>query len=343
MSAPKAMSLLAMISLVVLTAQAGDHGWKCEWFGIGCPDGEQNQVLMDLGRESTNTGFLFFDADTAVVERTLELTFSKRAIAKQDKLYIQVAADGLPEGATVTLDGTSCLEPDEVAFMARKSKEQVVLRWIIPPSGEDVDLEGAVRIRPYGFDRAGSMPLSGREGRSMDMLRIQGEVDHDWHWSKRLTFWFWAIVLTFLGLVKFFFAPVFFHPRLKVNRARVQCFPESGPFAQGMGSMIQSKNWKGARQVWLVGSPRKNREKRSVWKDFLFGRTVVEVRDYLGEAEFRVRKGARSRRGGMRVEVMKWETGKKSPHSVYSSYDPEQNRIPFVGESQSRIVQFEIE
>ena len=197
------MSLLAMISLVVLTAQAGDHGWKCEWFGIGCPDGEQNQVLMDLGRESTNTGFLFFDADTAVVERTLELTFSKRAIAKQDKLYIQVAADGLPEGATVTLDGTSCLEPDEVAFMARKSKEQVVLRWIIPPSGEDVDLEGAVRIRPYGFDRAGSMPLSGREGRSMDMLRIQGEVDHDWHWSKRLTFWFWASLLTLYILWKF--------------------------------------------------------------------------------------------------------------------------------------------
>ena len=343
MSARKAMSLLALMSLVVLTAQAGDHGWKCEWFGIGCPDGEQNQVLMDLGRESTNTGFLFFDGDTAVVERRLELTFSKRAIAKQDKLYIQVAADGLPEGATVTLDGTSCLEPDEVAFMARKSKEQVVLRWIIPPSGEDVDLEGAVRIRPYGFDRAGSMPLSGREGRSMDMLRIQGEVDHDWHWSKRLTFWFWTIVLTFLGLVKFFFAPVFFHPRLKVNRARVQCFPESGPFAQGMGSMIQSKNWKGARQVWLVGSRRKNREKRSVWKDFLFGRTVVEVRDYLGEAEFRVRRGARSRRGGMRVEVMKWEAGKKSPHSVYSSYEPEQNRIPFVGENQSRIVQFEIE
>jgi len=124
---------------------------------------------------------------------------------------------------------------------------------------------------------------------------------------------------------------------------RVQCFPESGPFAQGMGSMIQSKNWKGARQVWLVGSRRKNREKRSVWKDFLFGRTVVEVRDYLGEAEFRVRRGARSRRGGMRVEVMKWESGKKSPHSVYSSYEPEQNRIPFVGENQSRIVQFEIE
>ena len=40
---------------------------------------------------------------------------------------------------------------------------------------------------------------------------------------------------------------------------------------------------------------------------------------------------------------MKWESGKKSPHSVYSSYEPEQNRIPFVGENQSRIVQFEIE
>ena len=199
----KHVTLCLLMCLSACTAFAGDHGWKCDWFGIGCPEGEQNQVLMDLGRGSTNTGFLFFGGDTAIVERTLELTFSKRSILKQDKLYIQVAADGLPEGATVMLDGTSCLEPDEVAFVARSESEKVVLLWTIPPSGEDVDLKGAVRIRPDGFQRAGSMSLDGRQGRTIEMLRIQGEVDDDWHWSKRLTFWFWVIVLFVYIMWKF--------------------------------------------------------------------------------------------------------------------------------------------
>lgn len=334
--------LSALMTWVTLSCAAGDNGWKCEWFGLGCPDGELNQVLMDLGRESTNTGFLFFEGDTAVIERTLELTFSKRSIAKQDKLYIQVAAEGLPEGATVTLDGTSCLEPDDVAFMARTQQERVVLRWTIPPSGEDVDLAGTVQIRPYGFDRAGSFPLDGKEGRALDMLRIQGEVDHDWHWAKRLTFWFWTVVLTFIGLVKFFFAPVFYHRRLKVNNAHVQCFPAGGPFIQGMGSAIQSKSWRGARAVWLVGSRRQGRTRKSFVKDFLYGRTVVEVRDYLGEAEFHIRQ-TRNRRGGMRLSVTLWQNGQDEPHAVYSENEPEFNRIPFVGETDDRILQIEIE
>ena len=199
----KHVTLCLLVCLSAWTASAGDHGWKCDWFGIGCPEGEQNQVLMDLGRGSTNTGFLFFGGDTAIVELTLELTFSKRSILKKDKLYIQIAAEGLPKGAAVTLDGKSCLEPDEVAFVARNEREQVALRWTIPPSGEDIDLKGAVRIRPDGFQRAGSMSLDGRQGRTIEMLRIQGEVDDDWHWSKRLTFWFWAIVLTVYILWKF--------------------------------------------------------------------------------------------------------------------------------------------
>lgn len=288
MSAPKAMSLLAMISLMVLTAQAGDHGWKCEWFGIGCPDGEQNQVLMDLGRESTNTGFLFFDGDTAVLERTLELTFSKRAIAKQDKLYIQVSADGLPEGATVTLDGTSCLEPDEVAFMARKSKEQVVLRWIIPPSGEDVDLEGAVRIRPYGFDRAGSMSLTGRERRSLDMLRIQGEVDHDWHWSKRLTFWFWAIVLTLIILIKWVLGPIVY-PRFKFRYADVTVTEEE----LGEVKVLFKDRLKMRRKrLFYIGSEYDKPGAISCW---LWGRVGAKKHGGLANGGIVLRSGGKSR------------------------------------------------
>ena len=332
------MSLLALMSFVVLTAQAGDHGWQCEWFGIGCPDGEQNQVLMDLGRESTNTGFLFFDGDTAVVERTLELTFSKRSIAKQDKLYIQVAADGLPEGATVTLDGTSCLEPDEVAFMARKASEQVVLRWIIPPSGEDVDLEGAVRIRPYGFDRAGSMPLSGREGRSMDMLRIQGEVDHDWHWSKRLTFWFWTLFFSVLFLWKFFLAPVFFHRRLKFNGGNVRCYEDVFPLGQHLEERTLRKL--GKRRVIYISSVRK---KRSAWKDFLHGRTELLRMESLGGEEFIILKGQTNKRRGLKLEVRRKQGQRWVSSSVYSKNDPEENRVHFEADGKSMMLQFQFE
>lgn len=339
----KGIAVLWMVLLSGMSVHAGEFNWKCEWFGMGCSEGEENAVLMDLGRQSTNTGFLFFSGDTAVIERTLELTFSSRSISKGDKLQIQVEAGQLPQGASVTLDGRNCLAPAKVDVVAASPLQRVKLRWVVPPTGEDIDLQGAVNITPVGFERAGSMPLGGKENKSLEMLRLQGEVDDDWHWAKRTTFWFWVLVLFTICFIKFFLAPVFFHPRLKVNKVLVQCFPESGPFAQGMGSSIQSKQWKGAREVWLVGSRKKKREKQSWWRDFLLGRTVVEVRDYIGEAEFRVLKGPRSRKGGIRVQVILWQGGKKSPHSIFSTNEPEFNRIAFVGENSNRIIQMEIE
>ena len=109
-----------------------------------------------------------------------------------------------------------------------------------------------------------------------------------------------------------------------------------------MGSAIQSKSWRGARAVWLVGSRRQGRTRKSLVKDFLYGRTVVEVRDYLGEAEFHIRQ-TRNRRGAMRLSVTLWQNGQDEPHAVYSENEPEFNRIPFVGETDDRILQIEIE
>lgn len=324
------------------SAHAGEHGKLCEWFGWGCPEGGQSAVLLDLGRQSTNTGFLFFSGDTAVMERTLEFTFSNRSIRYQDKLTFQVVSNGLPDGSSVTLDGRNCLSPASLTITAKQPRQEMTIRWVVPPTGEDVDLSGTIKVTPVGFERAGLMSLDG-SSRSIELLRIHGEVDDDWHWAKRLTFWFWTLVFVTLGSIKFFFAPVFFHPRLKVNKAVVECFPAEGPFAQGMGSAIESKKWKGKREVWIVGSRRKKREKLSWWRDFLYGRTLVEVRDYIGDAEFRVRRGARSRRGGMRLEVMRWENGKKFPFSIFSTNEPELNRVDFVGENQSRLIQFDIE
>ena len=238
--------------LLGLSAMAGEDGWKCEWFGMGCPQGEQNAVLMDLGRQNTNTGFLFFDGDTAVIKRTLELTFSDRAIAKGDKLILQVEAASLPAGVSVSVDGQNCLAPAQVEIRARQSSQRVTLQWVVPPTGEDVDLTGALNVTPVGFDRAGSMPLAGKKGVSLEMLRLQGEVDDDWHWAKRTTFWFWFVVLTSILLIKFFFAPVFFHPRLKVNKALVQAFPAE-PLLKVWGVQFNQKSGvESARFGWWV-------------------------------------------------------------------------------------------
>lgn len=284
----RGLVLSALMTLVTLSSSAGDNGWKCEWFGIGCPDGELNQVLMDLGRESTNTGFLFFEGDTAVIERTLELTFSKRSIAKQDKLYIQVASEGLPEGATVTLDGTSCLEPDDVAFVARTQQERVVLRWTIPPSGEDVDLAGTVQIRPYGFDRAGSLAIRGKEGRAIQMLRIQGEVDNDWHWSKRLTFWFWATVLSLIILIKWGLGPIVY-PRFKFRYADVTLTEEE---LGEVKVLFEGRLKMRRKRLFYIGSEYDKPGAISCW---LWGRVGAKEQEGLAKGGIVLRSGGKSR------------------------------------------------
>jgi len=45
----------------------------------------------------------------------------------------------------------------------------------------------------------------------------------------------------------------------------------------------------------------------------------------------------------MRLEVMQFSDGKKRPSSVYSKYEPEQNRINFTALGEARILQFDFE
>ncbi len=333
----KCMVCLVAFS-VALTAHAGDYSRMCKWFGIGCPEGEQNAVLMDLGRQNTNTGFLFFGGDTAVVERTLELTFSSRSIAKGDKLKLQVEANGLPPGASVTLDGRSCLAPEEVEIRAEQNRQRVTLKWVVPPTGEDVDLTGTVKMTPYGFDRAGSMPLAGKQGVSLEMLRVQGEVDDDWHLAKRLTFWFWAVTLTSLCLWKFFLAPVFFHRRLRVHKVRLRCFEAGGRAEQALFDTTV-RHWGKTRKVWLTGQ----RMKRSPWKDFLHGRTVILVMDCLEDQQFKLLKGGTSKRRGLKMQVLRKQGARFLPSSVYSKLEPAENQVHFEAAGKPLILQFEFD
>ena len=40
--------LVLLLGLFVSVGYAADVSWKCDWFGIDCPQGDQNQVLFKL-------------------------------------------------------------------------------------------------------------------------------------------------------------------------------------------------------------------------------------------------------------------------------------------------------
>lgn len=341
MSSMKPFLFLGMMLCSMITS-AGDDSWKCQWFGWGCDEGAQNQTLIDFGRQRTVESFLFFDSDSAHIEQIIEFSFSARSAAMGD--YVDLQWEGeVPAGTSVSLNGKNVLSPNWHRIEAQNQPWQGVLAISIPPSGNDHEISGGLKVKPQGFERAGSQDLTSQSSKPLTMVRVQGEVDSDWHWFKRLIFWFTVFSLTSLCLIKFFFAPVFFHPRLKVNKVKVVCFPAQGPFVNGITPAIETYKWKGHREIWLVGDRKGKRDKQSLWRDFLYGRTGYEIRDYLGNTEFRIRR-TRSRKGrGMRLEVMQFSNGKKRPSSVYSKYEPAQNRVSFNADNEPRILQFDFE
>ena len=320
------------------SACAAGNDWPCDWFGWGCSEGEQNAVLLDVGRQSTNTGFLFFSGDSAVIRRTLEFTFSNRSIRKGDFLKVQVRADGLPDGVEVHVDGKPCLAPASVEIKAVRPVQRVELMWLVPPTGADVDLKGVVDVTPVGFDRAGSMPLKGKAGKTLEFIRIQGEVDDDWHWAKRVTFWFWVVVLTSLGLWKFFLAPVFFHRRLKIHGGRMRCYEDVGSAGQPLEE-VGLRGWGKLRSVHLTNQ----RLKKSPWKEFLHGRSKVIRMECIGSNEFKILKGGTSRRRGLKMQVLRKQGPRWIPASVYSKRDAAENRIRFDVEGKAMFLEFDFE
>lgn len=331
------IGFLLFLQATTTGVHAGEHGWKCDWFGWGCPEGEQNAVLIDLGRQSTNTGFLFFDGDSAVIDRELELTFSKRAVAKGSTLFLSVELDEPPAGVAVTLDGQNCLAPNRVQIPAVQSPKRVRLRWVVPPNGVDAALDGVVTVTPQGFDRAGSMPLKGKSG-PLQLMNLQGEVDDDWHWAKRTTFWFWTLFFSILFLWKFFLAPVFFHRRLKFHGGTVRCFEDAFPLGQHVEERTLRKL--GKRRVIHISSVR---QKRSAWKDFLHGRSEMLRMESVGGEEFMVLKGKTNKRRGLKLEVRRKQGQRWVSSSVYSKNEPEENRVHFEAEGKPMMLQFEFE
>ena len=131
----KGIAVLWMVLLSGMSVHAGEFNWKCEWFGMGCSEGEENAVLMDLGRQSTNTGFLFFSGDTAVIERTLELTFSSRSISKGDKLQIQVESGQLSKGPrSPWTEGIAWPRPRWTLWRRVPFSGSSCVGWCLPPA-----------------------------------------------------------------------------------------------------------------------------------------------------------------------------------------------------------------
>ena len=317
-------------------AQGRQNDWKCDWFGWGCPKGEQNAVLLDLGRTSTNTGFLFFSGDSAVVERELEFKFSKRAIAKGDRMQLSVHSSDLPENTTIVLEGQDCLSPSFVEVVAQKPIQRVKLRWMAPPTEQGGSFAGTLRLKPFGFDRAGSISLNGQQEEPIVMLRLQGEVESDWHWAKRLTFWFWLIVACSVVLWKFILAPLFFYRRIRMRTGMVKLYKGS---LKTMPIASQSmRRWVGARQVVIS----ERRDRRTRWADFFNGRTAVVSLDGLGEHRVAVLAGRKHRRKGVKLEVRQLYSGQVQKNFVYSK-EHESNVIQIGSAQDELLLHFEFE
>ena len=112
--------------------------------------------------ESTNTGLPLFRRETPpVVERTLELTFSKRAILKQGQaLHPESRPTACRRVRPSPWTARACLEPDEVAFVARQSKGAGGPPLDHPPFGRGRrPRKGPCAFVPTVFTATGSMPL----------------------------------------------------------------------------------------------------------------------------------------------------------------------------------------
>ncbi len=207
--------------------QAKADGMLCEWFGIGCPEGSGNETLLDLGRSSTNEGFLFFKGDSAQIIRSIQFVFSEESVKKQDKLDLVFNEGLLPTGSIVYVDNELLSGTDKATVIADKPEKNVIIRWVIPPTGEDLAIDGNIDVIPFGFERAGNMKLdSSRVAQPLPMLRIQGAVSNDWHWFKRLNFWFWTLLLSVICFYKFFLAPVFLYRRSDLRGLKAMVFQE---------------------------------------------------------------------------------------------------------------------
>jgi hypothetical protein len=218
--------IIAFFVLASPIASFSNDLW-CEWFGIGCSTGSSNEALIDLGRQSTNQGFLFFNGDSARIHRRVEFSFSEESVKNRDKVTLYLTKGLLLTGSIVLVNGERMSTKYGITILADSKRKILDFLWIIPPTGKDIQIDGSINLVPQGFERIGNLTLSeSRKNIPIPMLRIQGEVNNDWHWFKRLVFWLSSLFFVIVVIYKFFLAPVFLYRRFGLLGLRVELYEE---------------------------------------------------------------------------------------------------------------------
>lgn len=316
--------------VLATTLQASPSDWPCEWFNWGCDEGVNNGAFIDFGRERTVESFLFFDADSAVLKRSIEIEFSKRSAAMGDYLELQWRGEGLPEGSQVTLNGSRVAPPHWVRVVAATAPWTGELEIRIPPTGEDHVFHGNLITRSHGFERAGTQELTATS-QEVPMVKVQGDVDSDWHWLKRLLFWLVVITVTAVSIWKWVFAPSIYK-RFKTPRLVVSGFT-GGDFSTpaltmpygGLNRRILSR-----RGVKLLVLSNK-RVRQSPLKSFLNGKDRhCPNWAILEGVQVQVMQGATRRRNskkGWKMQVLWHENGRERTKNIYRHHSPQENQL----------------
>ena len=323
-----------MLSLFLMFANGdsravGAGGWPCEWFGYQCDEGTSNKTLIDIGRKRTVEAFLFFDADSAIVESPLTIEFSERSAMMGDFLEVQWNGGDLPVGSSIELDGQSILPPNWVRIPAVNGTWNGMISLRVPPTGEDHLIQGELMFKPHGFERAGNLQLHPNGASVISMVRIQGEVDSDWHWSKRFLFWFILISTVSVALWKWGVAPIRYR-RFKMSKVEILGFEGQDftrpKFSKQHGKMNRSllRMRAGYRELWLV----ERRKKFKPISSFLNGRSKLSTGwTMLEGTEVRLLQGETHRRKGWKVYLVWHEDGREQSFSVFRNNDPEDNEV----------------
>jgi len=121
------------------------------------------------------------------------------------------------------------------------------------------------------------------------MLRIQGEVDDDWHWSKRLNFWFWATLLTLIVLIKWGLGPIVY-PRFKFRYADVIVTEEE--LGGEVKVLFKDRLKMRRKRLFYIGSEYDKPGAISCW---LWGRVGAKKQGGLANGGIVLRSGGKSK------------------------------------------------